>query len=134
MDNIQFTILQGDLSVNMGSILENVFAQQLVSNGFELYYYNKQKIGELDFVLQKDQQVIPLEIKSGKDYHSHTALDNAMAVSEWELKQGIVFCSGNVEKQGPVTYFPWYMIMFYKRTPLPHSGQMIVNVDLPSLP
>lgn len=48
MENIQFDLLMGNVDVNMGSILENAFAQNLKSNGFELHYYDSKKIGELD--------------------------------------------------------------------------------------
>jgi hypothetical protein len=54
-----------------------------------------------------------LEIKSGNDYKKHNALDKVMAVDDWEFGNKYVFCKGNVEK-GDVTYFPWYMIMFYR--------------------
>ena len=63
MDNIQLDILKGDLSINMGSILENVMAQQLKAQGFSLYYYDSTKIGELDFVVQNGKHIEVLEIK-----------------------------------------------------------------------
>lgn len=59
----------------------------LVSNGFELRYLNKQNVGELDFVIQKGTQIIPLEIKSGKDYRHHAALNHALHVKEWALAE-----------------------------------------------
>ena len=115
LENVQFDILQGNLSVNMGGILENVFAQQLKSNGFILRYLNKQSIGELDFVVQQGSQVIPMEIKSGKDYKTHAALNKALALNDWNLKQGIVFCMGNLEQDDKITYLPWYMVMFFRQ-------------------
>ena len=118
LENVQFDIMQGNLSVNMGSILENVFAQQLSANGFALRYLNKSKIGELDFVVQFANKVIALEIKSGKDYRSHTALDNALKVNAWNLEQGMVFCGGNLEQSGKILYLPWYMVMFFKKPSL----------------
>lgn len=118
LENIQFDILQGNLAVNLGGILENVFAGQLKFNGFALRYLNKQKIGELDFVIQQGNKVIPLEIKSGKDYKQHAALDNALAVGDWNLEQALVFCFGNVEQKGKITYLPFYMIMFFRQISL----------------
>ncbi len=118
-ENVQFPILQGDLSVNMGSILENVFAVQLVTNGFELRYLNKRNVGELDFVIQKDTQILSLEIKSGKDYRFYASLNHALNVKEWALAEGIVFGPCNVETEGHVRYLPWYMIMFLVQERLP---------------
>lgn len=54
MDHIQFSILQGDVSVNMGSILENVMGQMFVANGFSLHYFDTKRYGELDFVMQEE--------------------------------------------------------------------------------
>ncbi|HIV15811.1 MAG TPA: ATP-binding protein [Candidatus Avisuccinivibrio pullicola] len=113
-ENIQFKILSGDLSVNMGSILENAFAQELVAHGFKLRYFNRHGIGELDFVVQQGGEVAIVEIKSGEDYRTHAALNNALKIKEWGIKKALVFCKGNVAQEGAVTYLPWYMTMFFK--------------------
>lgn len=118
---VQFDILQGDLSINQGSFLENVLAQQLVANGFKLYYYDKSKIGEVDFIVQKGSEVLPLEAKSGNDYMTHKALDNLMAVEEWGLQRACVLCEDNVSEKGNVTYLPWYAIAFIEQDRLPAS-------------
>lgn len=115
LENIQFDILQGNMSINMGSILENVFATQLKANGFSLRYVNKDKIGEVDFVVQQGSEIVPIEIKSGKDYMKHSALDNLLNVSEWKLNQAVVFCKDNVAQREKITYLPWYMVMFLKQ-------------------
>ena len=64
MQNIQFDILQGNVEVNLGSVLENLFAQQLHANGFALRYYNSKRLGEVDFVIQNGRDITPIEIKS----------------------------------------------------------------------
>ena len=128
LGNIQFDILSGDLSVNMGSILENVFAQELVSNGFLLRYFNKKNIGEIDFIVQKGKSAVPIEIKSGNDYTKHKALDNLIAKQGWNINSGIVFCKGNLEIENGITYYPWYMSMLFKQETLPEH--LKVNVDI----
>lgn len=80
--SVQFDLIQGNASINQGAFLENVIAQQLRANGFELFYYGKSKIGEVDFVLQKGSRIVVLEAKSGKGYRRHKALDNLMVVDE----------------------------------------------------
>jgi len=114
IDNVQFSILNGDLSVNMGSILENVYAQELISKGFEVRFMNK-KFGEIDFIIQNNGKAVPLEIKSGSNYKKHPALNNVLAIDEWKLKQAIVFCEGNIVHEDSITYLPWYMILFMKK-------------------
>ena len=129
MQNIQFDLLQGNISVNLGGILENVFAQELHANGFALHYYSSLKHGEVDFVVQDGSQVLPLEIKSGSDYKSHRALDNTLSVEEWNLGQAFVFCKGNVETVGAITYLPWYLAMFLKPQAEPESFSYTVDIS-----
>ena len=131
MENIQFELLQGNMEVNMGSILENVFAQAIKSNGFSLNYFDSKKYGELDFVIQNGLKVDILEIKSGNDYKKHSALNKVTAVEKWTFGRKIVFCKGNVEKEGNIEYFPWYMVMFYQREKEPEG--FIYKVDLSGL-
>lgn len=123
---VQFSLLQGDVSINQGALLENVIAQQLVASGFKLFYYDKSKIGEIDFLMQRGSRVVPLEAKSGSDYTRHKALDNLMAVGEWGLEEAIVLCGANVSKQGGVKYLPWYAVSFLEQESLPES--LIVKV------
>ncbi len=118
---VQFDIIQGDVSVNQGSFLENVVAQELVANGFDLTYYDKSKIGEIDFVVQRGSAVLPVEVKSGADFKVHRALDNLMKVEEWGLDHAVVLCNGNVEKTARVTYLPWYAVSFIEQERMPDS-------------
>ena len=123
---VQFSLLQGDVSINQGALLENVIAQQLVASGFKLFYYDKSKIGGIDFLMQRGSRVVPLEAKSGGDYTRHKALDNLMAVGEWGLEEAIVLCGANVSRQGGVKYLPWYAVSFLEQESLPES--LIVKV------
>lgn len=118
---VQFELIQGDMAINQGAFLENALAQELVSNGFKLFYYDKSKIGEVDFILQKGARILPIEAKSGADYKKHKALDNLMGVDEWKLEEAVVLCGGNVERSGNVTYLPWYAASFIKQDTLPDS-------------
>lgn len=131
MENIQFDLLMGRVDINMGSILENAFAQNLKSNGFELHYFDSKKIGELDFVLQNGLSTELIEIKSGNDYEKHPAMDHALAVENWTFKDSLVFSKSNVERKGKILYLPWYMIIFFKQEKQPQ--QLIYEVDLSGL-
>ena len=105
-------ILDGVEDVNYGSIYENMVAQELTAHGFDdLYYYNSKKLGELDFLIQdRIDNVIPLEIKSGKGYKRHRALDNVLAADTYHIQQGYVLGPDNVSVSGRVTYLPIYMV------------------------
>ncbi len=131
MENIQFDLLNGKVDINMGSILENVVAQQLKANGYDLYYFDAAKYGEVDFVVADGSRTRLVEVKSGKDYKRHKALDNVRSVGEWSFQDSIVLCPGNVETSNGVTYLPWYMFIFLRPNTLPRG--FIHEIDLSGL-
>ncbi|MDO5573704.1 MAG: ATP-binding protein [bacterium] len=116
--------------VNNGAHFENVVAQQLTANGFEPYYCKKKNLGELDFVIEMSGKVVPIEVKSGKNYKTHTALDHFMSVSEYPIEKAYVFSIGNIEQTGKVIYLPIYMNYLLKEKTL---DAMIVDVDIEGL-
>ena len=116
---IQLKILQHETAINFGSIYENVAAEELTAHGYALYYYNSKKLGELDFVIEQQGNILPIEIKSGKDYYRHNAMDNVLNQSDYGIKKGYVFCGGNIEQIGRITYYPIYMLMFLQKKELP---------------
>ena len=105
-------IVNGAAGINKGGIFENVVAQELTAHGYASYYYVSKKFGELDFVLEHDGLVLPIEVKSGKDYTRHSALDNVLNVEEYGIPEAFVFSSANVSVDGKVVYYPVYMAMF----------------------
>lgn len=116
--------------VNNGAHFENAVAQQLLCNGFELYFCKKKNIGELDFLIEMEGKVVPIEVKSGKAYRTHKALDHFMNVSDYHIEKAYVFSIGNVEKDGNVTYLPIYMCYLVKEQSI---GQLIVDLDMEGL-
>ena len=114
-DGIQLKILDNEPSINFGSIYENAVAQELWAHGFPLYYYNNKRQGELDFVIEQNGEVLPIEVKSGKDYDRHKALTNVVSTTTYQISKAIVLCNDNVKKVGKITYLPIYMLMFIKR-------------------
>ena len=116
--------------VNNGAHFENAVAQQLLCNGFELYFCKKKNIGELDFLIEMEGKVVPIEVKSGKAYRTHKALDHFMNVSDYHIEKAYVFSTGNVEEDGKVTYLPIYMCYLVKEQSI---GQLIVDLDMEGL-
>ena len=116
-NGIQLRILSGEVNINYGAIYENVVAQELLAQGFEqLYYFNSKKQGEVDFVIETgDGTVLPIEVKSGKDYEYHHALANILDNEEYNLNKAIVLCNDNVSVQGKKAYLPIYMTTFIRR-------------------
>ena len=129
-DGIQLRILEDDKSINFGSIYENVVAQELHAHGFELYYFNSKKQGELDFVIERAGVVVPIEVKSGKDYQRHNALTNVLANSDYQIKEAMVFGNSNLSRANKTLYLPIYMTAFLKKNTLP---PITYTVDLSGL-
>ena len=110
-------ILQGELDINFGAPFENFAAQELNAKGYSLYYYNSKKFGEVDFLIQKQGNVIPLEIKSGKAKRDgtfvHPALDNVFETYK-DIQVSYVFSKENISKENnKIIYLPIYFLMFF---------------------
>lgn len=126
-EGIQLRILSDEKSINFGAVFENAVAQELSAHGFELYYFNSKKQGELDFVVEQNGHVVPIEVKSGKDYQRHNALSNVMTNADYDIPQAFVFCHSNVRVEGNVCYLPIYMVTFFRKDSI---GQLVYSVDL----
>ncbi len=105
-------LLSENQDINNGALYENVVAQELKAHGFKLYYYNSKKFGELDFVIEYKGKVLPIEVKSGKNYQRHSALNNIMEISNYSIEEAFVLSNYNVEVKGNLVYYPIYMLMF----------------------
>lgn len=126
---IQLKILQGDVNINNGAIYENAVAQELHAHGWKLWYFNSKKQGEVDFVMEQDDEIIPLEVKSGKDYQRHSALNNVMKNKEYGIRRAIVLSNDNLSESNNVLYAPIYMTMFmHHREP---QGPIVYKPELP---
>jgi hypothetical protein len=109
-------VKEGDLLfVIEPTLYENAVAQELVAHGLEPYYYNSKKRGELDFVIEQGGKVLPIEVKSGKDYTYHRALSNIMDCGEYDLPEALVLNNDNLSVDGRITYVPVYMVMFLEK-------------------
>ena len=115
---IRTKILAREKDINFGAIFENAAAQELTCHGFvcdRLFYFASKKQGEVDFLIDYEGEVLPIEIKSGKDYKRHVALDNLLSNKEYCIKEGFIFGDCNLSKKENKTYFPIYMIGLLKR-------------------
>ncbi|MFW4356778.1 ATP-binding protein [Gordonibacter sp. KGMB07426] len=109
-------VVSGEGDANFGAVYENVVAQEIKAAGFPLYYYHNSRKGEMDFLLETGEgTVIPLEVKSGKDYKHHVALNNLLETEEYGIECAYVLSEHNVStevREGkPVYYLPLYMTL-----------------------
>ena len=125
-------LLSENQDINNGALYENAVAQELKAHGFKLYYYNSKKFGELDFVIEYNGKILPIEVKSGKNYQRHSALSNVMEVSNYSIEEAYVFSNYNVEVKGNLVYYPIYMLMFMENEAM--ALPKVSLDDLSSLP
>ena len=117
-------LLSKEKEINCGAMFENFVAEELIAHGFKLYYFNNKKHGELDFLIEYNDKVVPLEVKSGKDYQIHSALSY---FTKEKFNEGIVLSNYNVSKEDKILYLPIYMVMFlYKEEDI----KIISKIDL----
>ena len=133
---VQLQLLQGEVKQNYGAIYENLTAQELYCHGFggdehELHYFNSKKQGELDFVIAQNGKVIPIEVKSGKDYERHSALTNVLANRDYNIEFAYVLTNDNLHVEDRRIYMPIYMLMFIRKSPSP--ANQIFMLDLHNL-
>lgn len=84
----------------------------------------------MDFIIEFDSKVLPIEVKSGKDYELHRALSNIMDCEEYEFPEAIVFCNDNLRVEGKLVYAPIYMVMFLEKS---NAAPTYYKVDLSML-
>ena len=123
-------VLQDIKSINLGTVYESVIAQELSAHGFKLYYYDNKKKGEVDFLIdvQEDLKALPMEIKSGKDYTEHSALTKFLETPDYGIDRAIVFSNEReiFMKKG-VTYLPIYYCMFLQND---HRDESVILPEL----
>ena len=111
-------VLQDHRSINLGTVYESVVAQELHAHGFNLHYYDNKQKGEVDFLIgdYKHLQVLPIEVKSGKDYTEHSALTKFLDTPEYGIEHALVFSNErDVRQKKGVTYMPIYYCMFLQK-------------------
>ena len=123
---IQLKILNKEISVNNGAIFENAAAQELKALGYNLFYFISKKLGEIDFLIEYNGEILPIEIKSGSRLTQHSALNNL--INTYDIKEAFVFGDCNIKQIEKISYFPVYMLMFLMPYKLPEK--LIYSIDL----
>lgn len=108
-------ILNETKSINLGSVYETVIATELIAHGYNLFYYDNKDKGEVDYIIDDYQNlaILPIEVKSGKDYSIHSALNNLVSNDAYNIQKAYVLSNERLVKQkGKITYLPIYYVMF----------------------
>lgn len=108
------SILGDERSVNLGAVYENVVAQELKAHLFNLYYYDNRQKGEVDFIIDdySSLSVLPIEVKSGRDYSIHSAMNNLLSTKDYNIHRGLVLSNAReISEYGNIIYMPIYSVM-----------------------
>ena len=110
-------VLDDSVSVNLGALYETVVAQELKAHGFSLYYYDNKQNGEVDYLIDdyENMTVSPIEVKSGRDYKIHSAINKFISNKSYNVSKAYVFSNErNVFEENGIIYLPIYYIMYFK--------------------
>ena len=128
-------VLKDVRSVNLGAVYESVIAQEFHAHGYSLHYYDNKQKGEIDYLLDdyKSLSVLPVEIKSGKDYTVHSALDKFLATPEYHIKEAVVLSNEQrVYRKDGILYMPIYYCMFFDNKVQDETDLIIPELAMPS--
>ena len=88
----------------------------MAANDNSLFYYDNRSRGEVDFLIDdySTLSVVPIEVKSGKDYKRHIAISRFVSNEEYGVKQAYVISNNReVESDGKICYIPIYYTIFF---------------------
>ena len=109
-------ILDDERSINLGSVYESVVASELIAHGYNLFYYDNRNKGEVDYLIDDYDSLsaVPIEVKSGKDYTVHSALNAFVKNDDYHVKKAFVLSNTReITANGKITYLPIYDVMFF---------------------
>lgn len=109
-------VLDDERSINLGSVYETVVASELIAHGHKLFYYDNRIKGEVDYLIDDYDSLsaVPIEVKSGKDYTVHSALNTFVSNEDYHIKKAFVVSNERtVTQNGKITFIPIYYIMFF---------------------
>lgn len=109
-------VLDDVKGINLGTVYESVVASELRAHGHNLFYYDNRSRGEVDYLIDDYEclSAVPIEVKSGKDYRIHSALDHFLANEDYHIAKGYVLSNERkVVREGKLIYMPIYYIMFF---------------------
>ena len=112
-------ILETVRSINLGALYETVVASQLKALGHNLFYYDNRNNGEVDFLIDdyENLAVLPIEVKSGRDYMIHSAIDRFLRNPDYPVARGVVLSNNReIKDVDKITYYPIYFVMFFRST------------------
>lgn len=121
-------VLDDVRSINLGSVYETVVASELIAHGYKLFYYDNRNKGEADYLIDdyNSLSAVPIEVKSGRDYAVHSALNAFVSNEDYHIQKAFVLSNAReVTHKGKITYLPIYFVMFFQNGPVDESSLLL---------
>ena len=122
-------VLRDERSINLGSVYETAVAQELHAHGFALHYYDNKQKGEVDYLIDDYEYltVLPIEVKSGKDYTVHSALDKFLNTPDYHIRNAVVLSNEReISAKNGIAHLPVYYCMFYQKDFVRDAGALVI--------
>ena len=102
-------LLNGNLKgFAKGGIYENFVAETLIKNGYAIHYYKPDDNSELEFIIERNGEVVPIEVKAG---NAPTKSLNRF-IDEFSPSVAFKLISGNIGESNGKISLPHYLTMF----------------------
>ena len=113
---------QNDLRMNQnfatykGAIYENIVADMLVKQGYNLYYYRDERSSlEMDFFVRSANQLWPVEVKASNTASASLKKLTSNKKAGTDINHGIKLCAANIGFNGQFYTFPYFLTFLFKR-------------------
>lgn len=91
-----------------GGIYENIISESLIKNGYKIYYYKPDDSHEIEFLIEKQGEVVPIEVKAGNT--SSVSLNRF--INMYKPNKAYKLINGNIGVIDGKKTIPHYMVMF----------------------
>ena len=111
-EGTQKAILDDNLYINEGALLENIFAEEIATRHSKLMYFERKSTLEIDFILNIDGKVTAIEVKSGKNKQAKSLksiVQNYKTVTRYMKFERD--CNIYMDEER-IEHYPLFMIMF----------------------
>lgn len=108
-ETVMQDILKNELGVYKGAIYENIVAQMLTFNKYSLHYFEPSSHSEIDFIIEQDCGIVPIEVKSSMNTRARSL---KAYIDKYEPKRALRFSIRNLNISERIEDYPLYMLMF----------------------
>lgn len=115
-DEVQDDLRQNkNFNTYKGAIYENMVADMLKKQGYQLYFYRNDKSTlEMDFFVRDTDSLVPVEVKANDS--ATTSLKNLIEKDNYtDVKYGIKLANKNIGFNGKFYTFPYFLAFLLKR-------------------